>query len=136
MTRVLVVDDEPDILLLVRLHLEAAGHEVVLAADGERALERIEAERPDAVVLDVMMPVLDGWAVLERLRDGPAPPVLVVSARSSAADVAHAVRLGASDYLTKPFDAVALVNAVDRLITQTPDERAAHQHSLLRATGP
>ena len=69
MTTVLVVDDEPDILLLHRLNLEAAGHRVVLAADGLTALERIDSDRPDAVVLDVMMPALDGWGVLERLRE-------------------------------------------------------------------
>ena len=79
----LVVDDEPDILLLHRLNLEAAGHEVLLAADGMRALERIAADKPDAVVLDVMMPVLDGWGVLDRLATMPMPPpVLVVSAKS------------------------------------------------------
>ena len=71
MASVLVVDDEPDILLLHRLNLEAAGHRVVLAADGITALERIAEERPDVVVLDVMMPVLDGWGVLERLRIDP-----------------------------------------------------------------
>ena len=74
MAIVLVVDDEPDILLLHRLNLEAAGHEVILAADGMTALERIAERRPDCVVLDVMMPVLDGWGVLERLRAVESPP--------------------------------------------------------------
>ncbi|CAN5260518.1 hypothetical protein BH18ACT4_BH18ACT4_00400 [soil metagenome] len=136
MKRVLVVDDEPDILLLLCLNLEAAGHEVLLAADGERALQRIEADKPDAVVLDVMMPVLDGWGVLESLARRPAPPpVLIVSAKTAAADIVHAVHLGASDYLTKPFDAEVLLSAVDHLLTRTPEERIAHQESLLRANG-
>ena len=117
MSTVLVVDDEPDILLLHRLNLEAAGHRVVLAADGLTALERVDAERPDAVVLDVMMPVLDGWGFLERLRDdGAAPPVLVVSASSSPGDVRRARELGAADYLAKPYDSDELVRRVAALV--------------------
>lgn len=117
MALVLVVDDEPDILLLHRLNLEAAGHRVVLAADGEKALERIVEERPDAVVLDVMMPVLDGWGVLERLRaqDAP-PPVLVVSAKTTPDDISRARDLGALDYLTKPYDPDELIRRVAALL--------------------
>jgi DNA-binding response OmpR family regulator len=114
---VLVVDDEPDILLLHRLTLEAAGHTVVLAADGMTALERIADARPDCVVLDVMMPVLDGWGVLERLRlVVGAPPVLVVSAKSSPADIGRARELGAADFLAKPFDGDELVGRVAALL--------------------
>jgi two-component system alkaline phosphatase synthesis response regulator PhoP len=120
MATVLVVDDEPDILLLHRLNLEAAGHEVVLAADGVTALERIEESRPDCVVLDVMMPVLDGWGVLEQLRETTSPPpVLVVSAKSSPADVAKAKELGAADFLAKPFDGEALLARVAGLVADS-----------------
>ncbi|HEX4821126.1 MAG TPA: response regulator [Acidimicrobiales bacterium] len=118
MARILVVDDEPDILLLHRLNLEAAGHEVLLAADGMKALERIDIDRPDCVVLDVMMPVLDGWGVLEALQDRlDAPPVLVVSAKSSAADVEHALSIGARGYLAKPFNAQMLLDQVRALVS-------------------
>jgi two-component system alkaline phosphatase synthesis response regulator PhoP len=111
--RVLIVDDEPDILLVLRLILEEVGHEVLLAADGERALERIAVDRPDFVLLDVMMPVLDGWGVLDALRDrDDAPPVLVVSGKTDGADVAHAVALGARGFLTKPFEPDDVVRAV------------------------
>jgi len=117
MARILVVDDEPDILLLHRLNLEAAGHEVLLAADGMKALERIDADRPDCVVLDVMMPVLDGWGVLEALRERlDAPPVLVVSAKSSVADIDHALSIGAKAYLSKPFNAQTLLDEVRALV--------------------
>lgn len=117
MSTVLVVDDEPDILLLHRLNLEAAGHDVVLAADGVVALERIADARPDVVVLDVMMPVLDGWGVLERLRcDDSPPPVLVVSAKNTPEDVARARELGAADYLRKPFDPDVLIRKVADLL--------------------
>ena len=118
MARILVVDDEPDILLLHRLNLEAAGHEVLLAADGMKALERIDIDRPDCVVLDVMMPVLDGWGVLEALQGRlDAPPVLVVSAKSSPADVEHAMSIGAQDYLAKPFNAQMLLDQVHLLVS-------------------
>jgi two-component system alkaline phosphatase synthesis response regulator PhoP len=115
--RVLVVDDEPDILLLHRLNLELAGHEVLLAADGERALVRIDADAPEVVVLDVKMPVLDGWGVLEALRDRlDAPPVLVVSAYLGVPDVDRARELGAAACLAKPLDPDDLVAAVERLV--------------------
>jgi DNA-binding response OmpR family regulator len=118
MARILVVDDEPDILLLHRLNLEGAGHEVLLAADGMKALERIDEDQPDCVVLDVMMPVLDGWGVLEALQSrSVAPPVLVVSAKSALADVELAMSMGAQAYLAKPFNAQVLLDEVRRLVT-------------------
>jgi DNA-binding response OmpR family regulator len=117
MARILVVDDEPDILLLHRLNLEAAGHEVLLAADGMKALERIDTDRPDCVVLDVMMPVLDGWGVLEALQERVnAPPVLVVSAKTSRADIEHALSIGAKGYLAKPINAQMLLDEVRSLV--------------------
>lgn len=125
MPTVLVVDDEPDILLLHRLNLEAAGHRVVLAADGVTALERISEERPDAVVLDVMMPVLDGWGVLDRLRaTSSPPPVLVVSAKSSASDIQRARDLGAADYLTKPYDPDELLRRIAALLVRADQDSA------------
>jgi two-component system alkaline phosphatase synthesis response regulator PhoP len=133
MARVLVVDDEPDILLLHRLNLEAAGFEVLLAADGMKALERIAADAPDVVVLDVMMPVLDGWGVLERLATMAAPPpVLVVSAKSSREDVAHAIECGAADFLGKPFNPDLLIAALNRLLSASEDDREARRQELLR----
>jgi CheY-like chemotaxis protein len=117
MARILVVDDEPDILLLHRLNLESAGHEVLLAADGIKALDRVEADRPDVIVLDVMMPALDGWGVLDRLMGQPAaPPVLVVSAKSAQEDVDRAIACGAAAYLAKPFEADTLIAAVESLL--------------------
>src|SRR3982074_3396009 len=121
MARILVVDDEPDILLLHRLNLEGAGHEVLLAADGMKALERISADRPDCVVLDVMMPVLDGWGVLEALRErSDSPPVLVVSAKSGRAAMGHALRMGGAGYLGKPFNANTLLEEVAKLVAIRP----------------
>jgi DNA-binding response OmpR family regulator len=112
--RVLIVDDEPDILLMLRLTLEAEGFETALAADGEKALEQLNAASFDVMLLDVMMPVMDGWGVLERLPEIPsAPPVIVVSAKSAAEDVARAKQLGAHDYVTKPFAFPDLKRVID-----------------------
>ena len=132
MSRILIVDDEPDILLMLRLNLEADGHEVLMAADGEKALERIEAEAPELVVLDVMMPVLDGWGVLERLqRRDDAPPVVVVSAKVGGDDVAHAIRLGACEYITKPFDPERLSVALVDTLNRTLEEREEHRQAIV-----
>jgi DNA-binding response OmpR family regulator len=108
-------------LLLHRLNLEGAGHEVLLAADGMKALERIGVDLPDCVVLDVMMPVLDGWGVLEALQGrADSPPVLVVSAKSATTDVELALSMGAKGYLAKPFNAQALLEEVAKLVASSP----------------
>jgi CheY-like chemotaxis protein len=123
MTRVLIVDDEPDILLMLRINLEEAGYATTLAADGERALERVDEEHPDVMLLDVMMPVMDGWSVLEALKRRPhAPRVVVLSAKTAARDIARALRLGAVEYVTKPFEARALLATIERVLTLPADE--------------
>jgi DNA-binding response OmpR family regulator len=115
--RVLIVDDEPDILLMLRVSLEASGFTTSLAADGDVALQRVREETFDLILLDVMMPVLDGWGVLEALRDDPeAPKIIVLSARSAPRDVAKAMELGAADYLTKPFEIDVLVGHIEAVL--------------------
>jgi len=115
--RVLIVDDEPDILLMLRVSLEAAGFTTALAADGDVALQRVRQEPFDLILLDVMMPVLDGWGVLEALRgDAEAPKIIVLSAKSAPRDVAKAMELGAADYLTKPFEIDVLVGRIEAVL--------------------
>lgn len=138
MARVLIVDDEPDILLMIRMNLEAEGHRCVLAADGQMALERVDEEQFDLLLLDVMMPVMDGWSVLERLqaRDG-APPVVIVSAKSAPRDARRALELGAVEYVTKPFDMPVLVRLVDEVCELAPadrEERRLRSLAGMRAT--
>jgi DNA-binding response OmpR family regulator len=105
--RILVVDDEPRILRFIRLSLSSQGFDVITASGGEDALKMITDERPDLMVLDIFMPGLDGFAVLERLRkleeneDLAHLPVIVVSARNSVAE--QAFNLGANDFIAKPF---------------------------------
>ena len=113
-TRILIVDDEPDILLMLRLTLEAEGFVTALAADGEKAIERLDRDDFDVMLLDVMMPVLDGWGVLERLQGRDHKPVvIVVSAKTAAHDVARARELGATEYVTKPFAVTDLVRLIN-----------------------
>lgn len=111
--RLLIVDDEPDVLLTLRMILEAEGFDASLAADGETALRRIDEEHPDLVVLDIMMPVLDGWFVLAELAGRRhRPRVVVCSAKSSDVDRARARELGADEYVTKPFEPDHLVTVI------------------------
>jgi two-component system, OmpR family, KDP operon response regulator KdpE len=135
--RVLIVDDEPDILLMLRVNLEADGFETALAADGETALRRIEEERFDVVLLDVMMPVMDGWGVLQGLSQDPdAPRVIVVSAKSSDRDQLRALELGAYDYITKPFSPEALSRLISEIASSSPDQVKAHRvEAMRRITG-
>ena len=130
--KVLIVDDEPDILLMLRVNLEAEGYQTALAADGETALRRIADERPDLILLDVMMPVMDGWGVLEALaHDVLAHRVVVISAKSSERDVTHALELGASAYLSKPFDPDELMEVIGRVLSSTPAQLEEERTRLL-----
>ena len=136
MAKVLIVDDEPDVLLLLRVNLEAAGYETVLAADGETALSRIDDSNPDVVLLDIMMPVMDGWGVLRVLSDRDvAPRVVVVSAKSSDRDVVRALTSGALDYITKPFDPDALIDIVERTATSSVEELEALRQKTIERCG-
>jgi len=130
--KVLIVDDEPDILLMLRIDFEAEGYETLLAADGDTALRRIGEERPDVVLLDVMMPVIDGWGVLRRLSEmGNPTRVVVLSAKAADHDAAKALELGALEYVTKPFDAIALLLTVNHvLVSSAADLEAGRQRRL------
>jgi CheY-like chemotaxis protein len=119
--RVLVVDDSSVVRELIAVNLELEGLEVVRCVDGMEALERVAEQRPDAITLDVMMPRLDGFAVVERLRDDRSTadiPIVIVTGRASAADLARGKALGVDAYLTKPFEPSQLVATVLRLVDQ------------------
>ena len=102
-TKVLIVDDEPQILRALRAGLVAHGYEVVSAADGEEALDKAATELPDAVILDMNMPRLSGLEVCKALREWSSVPIIVLSVRDAERDKVTALDLGADDYLTKPF---------------------------------
>ena len=120
--RVLIVEDDPDLLVVLRVNLTAMGVEPILAGDGRTAISRIEAERPDAVVLDVMLPGIDGWSVLEDLHAmGDPVPIVVCSAKKDVQDMERARELGASGYVVKPFDIDRLIDAVMVALGRGPD---------------
>jgi DNA-binding response OmpR family regulator len=115
--RVLIVEDDPELLLLLRSNLEEAGYDTSLAADGVTALRRVETESPDAVVVDLMLPGLDGWSILAELRDKADPPATIVcSARSNPEDRRRAFDWGVHAYVQKPFQVEHLVEAVQQAV--------------------
>jgi two-component system alkaline phosphatase synthesis response regulator PhoP len=120
-TRVLVIDDEPPIRLLCRVNLEAEGMEVLEAADGPSGLDQARRERPDVVLLDVMMPGLDGWRVAEHLLDDERTksiPIVFLTARAEFRDRARGLDIGGVDYVTKPFNPLELAPLVRELLAR------------------
>jgi two-component system response regulator MprA len=136
MAKVLLVDDEPDILLMLRMAFEDDGHEIVMAADGRMGLERLADHSPDVVVLDMMMPVVDGWGVLEAMEvEGITTPVVVVSAKSDPKDCKRALELGAVEYVVKPFDLDRLLALVAAVASEDAEARQARRHRAMAAQG-
>lgn len=121
MTRpfILVVDDEPHIREIVGLYLERAGFEVRMAADGPAALQALTAALPDLVILDVMLPGIDGFEITRRLRSEGATPVILLTARREEADRIEGLELGADDYVVKPFSPQELVSRVRAVLRRT-----------------
>jgi DNA-binding response OmpR family regulator len=118
-TRALVIDDEPPIRLLCRVNLEADGIEVIEALDGPSGVAVARAERPDVIILDVMMPGLDGWRVAEQLLDDErtsAIPIIFLTARAELRDRVRGLDAGGVDYLTKPFNPVQLAPLIRELL--------------------
>jgi len=117
-TRVLVVDDEPQVVWMLQFSLEAEGYQTFSARDGVAALDEVKEHHPTLMLLDIMMPVMDGWTVLEHLRSLPEderPRVVVVSARSSLRDRAKAAELGADAFVAKPFNVDDLLGVLHDL---------------------
>lgn len=115
--RVLVVEDEPDTVYLLKQILRMAGYNVVSAENGNEALKKVAEYNPDLVLLDLMMPEMDGWQTMTHLREMTDMPVIIVSALDGKSEVVHGLRMGADDYLTKPFhtdEVIARVQAVLR----------------------
>ena len=129
-TRVLVIDDEAPIRLLCRVNLEAEGMYVLEAGDGPSGLEQARSGRPDVILLDVMMPGLDGWAVAAELIEDASTsdiPIVFLTARAELRDRARGLELGGIDYVTKPFNPVELATLVRTLLARV---RAGEQADL------
>lgn len=116
---VLVVDDEPRMTRFIRMNLELEGYQVAEAHNGLEALDKIRTALPDLVILDVMMPELDGFETLETLRETSSIPVIMLTVRSDEEDKVRGLELGADDYVTKPFGARELVSRVKAVLRRT-----------------
>ena len=117
--RILVCDDDPLLVDLLDYRLTSRGYDVIIARDGGEAMARLQEEAPDAIVLDAMMPVADGYEVLRRIKEDEslaAIPVIMLTARKQERDIVEALELGASDYIVKPFIPEELVARLGRLL--------------------
>jgi len=119
---VLVIDDDPVILELLRVNFEIEGFDVICATDGEEGLARAQADRPDIVISDIMMPKRDGLQLLNDLKGDPQTedlPVILLSAKAQKSEVQHGLDMGADDYITKPFDPLELIDRLNAVMTKT-----------------
>ena len=129
---ILVVDDEEDILLLCRVNLEFEGYTVITASSGIEGLERARSSNPSLVLLDVMMPTLDGWHVLDALKSEPSMkdiPVVMLTARVQGEDQMRGWSGGAADYIIKPFSPVALLETIRSLLHPADPEEAERRRT-------
>lgn len=135
MTKILVVDDEVSIVKLLQFNLEKSGFEVVTAFDGKQALDAVKSEQPDFIILDLMLPKLDGMDVCKTLRqERNQTPILMLTAKDDELDKILGLELGADDYLTKPFsprEVIARVKAILRRIQSTPEATTAPEHMVI-----
>jgi len=122
MTKIMIVDDEPDLLEVVKLILESDNYKVVTAGSGQEALDKIEKEMPDLVLLDIIMPKMDGWEVFSRIKSNPKTheiPVIMLTAKDQRIDKLiglHVVRV--DDYITKPFGRSELLERIRRVLQE------------------
>lgn len=129
--KILVVDDEPHMVKLVEANLRAAGYEVVSAVDGRTALAAAERELPDLIILDIMLPGIDGYEVCRRIREYSAVPILMLTARSSEIDLVRGFDVGADDYLEKPFSINELLVRVRAVLKRSKFVQEIIQHPPL-----
>jgi DNA-binding response OmpR family regulator len=130
--RILVVDDDPLIVRLVRTHLDKAGYRVLTAADGEQALDIAATELPDLVVLDLMLPRIDGYEVCRRIREFSLMPVVMLTARGEQVDKLRGFEMGADDYLSKPFAPQELLARVQAVLRRSKQGASAATPSIVR----
>jgi DNA-binding response OmpR family regulator len=130
---ILVVDDEPHIVELAELYLNNEGYRVVSATDGAQALKKIETERPALVILDLMLPEINGWEVCRRVRAAGNLPIIMLTARSDDVDKIVGLELGADDYVTKPFNPRELVARVKAVLRRAEAASPPMPEKLVRA---
>src|SRR5205823_8482579 len=132
-TTILAADDDPQLLRLITRNLQLEGYDVLAASDGQQALELIENNAPDLVLLDVMMPRMDGFTVCYRVREFSSLPIIIITARGQDQDKVRGLDLGADDYLTKPFSVDELLARVRAVLRRAQFTANEHAH-VLRTT--
>lgn len=133
MNLILLIDDDPSLHNLLSQYLEKQGHTVIHASDGREGLRQLFDHHPDIIVLDVMMPVLDGWITLARIREMSNLPVILLTAKDTEADKLKGFRLGSDDYMTKPFSFAELAARIDAVLKRSTGNLI--QSAVLRAGG-
>src|SRR5436853_3626184 len=128
-TTILTADDDPQLLRLITRNLQLEGYEVLPVSDGQQALEQIEQKSPDVVLLDVMMPRMDGFTVCHKVREFSSVPIIIVTARGQDQDKVRGLDLGADDYLTKPFSVDELLARVRAVLRRTQFATSEHANA-------
>jgi DNA-binding response OmpR family regulator len=128
MTRILCVDDEPLYQHLLKVNLEKEGYEVITANNGEEALELVSSRHPDLVIMDIMMPKLDGITASERIRQFSNIPIIILTARGEEQDRVRGLNIGADDYVVKPFSATEVIARVRAVLRRTTNAEQATQN--------
>lgn len=133
---ILVIDDEPDVRTLCRVNLEWKGYKVVEASNGSDAFQRLNEGRPDLILLDLMMPQMDGWEVMRRLKEDESTasiPVILLTARADDDSQLKALDEGVLDYITKPFNPLSLVKFVERILKgRDPEEELRRRNEIVQ----
>ena len=127
---ILVVEDDRNISELIRMYLEKEGFEVRLAYDGGKAVEEYDKQAPDMVLLDIMLPVMDGWAVCAHIREKAKTPIIMLTAREEEMDKVFGLETGADDYMTKPFSPAELTARIDALYRRIDSDGSSNQIEL------
>jgi DNA-binding response OmpR family regulator len=129
-TCILIVDDEPRYLRLMEANLITEGYQVIKASNGQEAVDMVVEKHPDLVFLDIMMPVLDGFAACERIREFSNVPIIMVTARGSEGDRVRGLDLGADDYIVKPFSATELLARARAVLRRAQNSSSAFEQSI------
>ncbi|MBO6054651.1 MAG: response regulator transcription factor [Oscillospiraceae bacterium] len=127
---ILIVDDEEKIAELLRLYLEKEGYQTVIARDGGEAVELFRAKGPDLVLLDIMLPVMDGWAVCRTIRSESQVPIIMLTAKSETIDKVSGLKMGADDYISKPFEAKEVLARVEAVLRRSSGEKTEKPRKL------
>ncbi len=124
---ILVVEDDPNIVDLLRMYLEKEGFEVRIAMDGGKAVEEFKTREPDIILLDIMLPVMDGWGVCAKVRETSRVPIIMLTAKSEVSDRIQGLEMGADDYLVKPFEMKELLARINAVLRRSEIPEDTHK---------